>query len=188
MITTPLRILLVEDSENDISLIKKNINKIVETAEFEVVDNLSGCQKKLLNFVPDVVISDYNLPSCDGFEILELTRSIDPEMPFIFLTGTIEDENLAAHTFLARASGFILKKHIHSLDEKLKPLLKKVVYNMVVHDDLREQIRKNKIAVNQIYNYLDNLHNDNEEQQGNIDTLKKNIEDYKSGKEDAEKS
>ncbi|MGM0933302.1 MAG: hypothetical protein ACQEWD_07645 [Bacteroidota bacterium] len=47
---------------------------------------------------------------------------------------------------------------------------------MVTNDDLRERIRKNKIAVNQIYNYLDNLRNDNEEQHGNIDKIRKNIE------------
>lgn len=188
MIIIPLRILLVEDSQTDISLIKEHINKIVENTEFQVVDNLSGCENRLLNFVPDVVISDYNLPNCDGFEILELTRSIDPEMPFIFITGTIEDEDLAANTILARATGFILKKHMHSLDEKLKPLLKKIVYNMVAHDDLRERIRKNKIAVNQIYNYLDELHDDNEEQQGSIDKIKKDIENYKSGQDDANNS
>lgn len=188
MIIIPIRILLVEDNKTDISLIKKNINRIVENTEFQVVDNLSDCENKLLNFVPDVVISDYNLPSCDGFEILELTRSIDPEMPFIFITGTIEDEDLAANTILARATGFILKKHMHCLEEKLKPLLKKIVYNMVTNDDLRERIRKNKIAVNQIYNYLDELHEDNEEQQGNIDKIRKEIENYKSGKDDANHS
>ncbi|HSP11856.1 MAG TPA: response regulator [Salegentibacter sp.] len=188
MITIPLRILLVEDSETDVSLIKRNINKIVENTEFEVVENLSGCENKLLNFIPDLVISAYNLPSCDGFEILELTRSINPEMPFIFITGTIEDEDLAANTILGGATGFILKKHMHCLDEKLKPLLKKIVYNIVGHDDFRERIRKNKIAVNQIYNYLDELHDDNEEQRGNIDKIRKDIENYKSGGDDANNS
>ena len=188
MITVPLRILLVEDIETDATLIKRHINKIVEDTQFEVVDNLSDCEQKLLNFIPDVVISDYNLPSCDGLEVLELTRSIDPEMPFIFITGTIEDEDLAAHTILAKATGFILKKHMHNLDEKLKPLLKKIVYNMVTDEDLRERIRKNKIAVNQIYNYLDELHDDNREQQGNIDKIRKEIENYKSRKDDAGKA
>lgn len=59
---------------------------------------------------------------------------------------------------------------------------------MVAHDDFRERIRKNKIAVNQIYNYLDELHDDNEEQQGNIDKIRKDIENYKSGKENADNS
>lgn len=179
MINTSLRILLVEDFEADVVLIKRQINKIVNNPVIEVVDNLKGCTEKLMNFVPDVVISDYNLPTCDGMQVLELVKSIDKSVPFIFLTGTINDEELAAHTILAGASGYILKKHMNNLDEKLKPLLNKVVINMVTRDELREQIRKNKIAVNQIYSYLDSLKSDNTEQQENISKIKKSIDQFK---------
>jgi hypothetical protein len=106
---------------------------------------------------------------------LELTRSIDENLPLIFITGTLEDEELAANTILSGASGFILKKHMNELSEKLRPLLKKVVYNMVAHDELRERIRRNKIAVNQIYRYLDNMHTDNKEQRENIEKIRSNI-------------
>lgn len=188
MISIPLRILLINSQASDIELIKEQVCKIVEKPHFEVVDDLAGCENKLLYFVPDVVISDYILPNCDGFEIMELVNSKVPEMPLIFITGAIESEELASHTILAGATGFILKKHMHCLDEKLKPLLKKIVYNIVAHDELRERIRKNKIAVNQIYNYLDELHSDNEEQQDNIEKLRKDIENYKSGNDDARKT
>lgn len=150
---------------------------------FEVVEDLAACENKLLNFIPDVVISDYNLPSCDGFEIMQLVNSTVPDMPLIFITGAIEDEELASHTILARAIGFIPKKHMASLDEKLKPLLKKVVYNMVLHDDLRERIRKNKIAVNQIYSYLDTIQVDNEKQQEDIKKIREDIGKFNSGLE-----
>lgn len=59
---------------------------------------------------------------------------------------------------------------------------------MVPHGDLRERIRKNKIAVNQIYNYLDSLQDDNEAQQENIKKIRQNIIDSKSGKDDARKA
>lgn len=112
-------------------------------------------------------------------EVLELTQSIDSTVPFIFLTGTINDEELAAHTILAGASGYILKKHMDVLDEKLKPIFKKVVFNRVSKKDVREQIRKNKIAVNQIYNYLDSLKADNTEQKNNIGKIRESIEQFK---------
>lgn len=184
MIKTSLRILLVEDFEVDVVLIKRQLSQMVEDPVIEVVDDLAGCREKLINFVPDVVISDYNLPTCTGMEILELTRSIDESLPFIFLTGTINDEELAAHTILAGASGYILKKHINQLEHKLEPLLKKVVLNMVAKDELRDQIRKNKIAVNQIYSYLDSLKTDNEEQRENISKIRKSINDFKTEKDD----
>ena len=175
MIKTPLRILLVEDQDTDVVLIKRQIKKVVEKPEIEVVQDLENCRERLLNFVPDVVLSDYNLPTCNGLDVLELTQTIDDNIPLIFITGTLEDEELAANTILSGASGFILKKHMDVLGEKLKPFLKKVVYNMVAHEELRERIRRNKIAVNQIYKYLDNMHTDNKEQRENIAKIRSNI-------------
>ncbi len=186
MITTPLRILLVEDSETDVVLTKRKIEKIVENPEIEVVDNLDDCNYKLLNFIPDIIFSDFNLPTCNGMDVLELAQSVDPSVPFIFLTGTINDEELAAHTILAGASGYILKKHMDVLDEKLKPIFKKVVFNMVAKKDIREQIRKNKIAVNQIHNYLDSLKADNAEQKDNIGKIRESIRKFKFKEDDHE--
>lgn len=175
MITTPLRILLVEDTESDVLLTKRHLNRIVNHPIIEVVEDLTACRDRMINFVPDVVISDYNLPTCNGLEVLQLVRTIDEAVPFIFLTGTIEDEELAANTILAGASGYILKKHMNNLDEKLMPLLKTVVLNMVTKEEVRERLRQNKIAVNQVYAYLDSLKTENNEQRENIDKVKDTI-------------
>jgi len=178
MITIPLRILLVEDNQTDADLTIFFIQKIVETSQIKVVDNLDDVNRELLDFVPDVVISDYNLPTCNGLEVLELTRSMEESMPFIFLTGAIENEELAANTILAGASGFILKGNMENLDQKLKPLLKKVVFSMGEREEIREKIRRNKIVVNQIYNYLDKINLDNEEQKENIEKIKSNMKQF----------
>ncbi|MFD2518392.1 response regulator [Salinimicrobium flavum] len=184
MINVPLRILLVEDNEADILITKRALAELVEAPDIEEVQDLSSCRDKMINFVPDVVISDYNLPTCTGLEILDLVREIDPTTPFIFLTGTLQDEELAANTILSGASGFILKKHMNVLGEKLKPLLKKVVFNLNTKADLREQIRKNRISVNQINDYLDNLDSDNKEQRENITRIKTSLRKFNLGNED----
>lgn len=184
MITTPLRILLVEDSEADVFLTKRTIKKIVETPEIEVVEDLIGCRERMINFVPDVVISDYNLPTCNGLEVLQLVQEVNDTVPFIFLTGTINDEELAANTILAGAWGYILKKNMDELEERLSPLLKKVVFNITSKDKLREHLRQNRIAVNQIYDYLDNLNSDNHEQRENIDKIKNNLSMFNLGDDD----
>ncbi|SDS77161.1 Response regulator receiver domain-containing protein [Gillisia sp. Hel1_33_143] len=176
MIKTSLRILLVEDFKTDAELIEYNIRKIVEKPEIRLTDNLDQVSDYLRTFVPDVILSDYNLPACSGLDVLKLAKSIDDSIPFIFITGTIDDDEMAANTILSGASGFILKKHMNTLDEKLRPLLKQVVFNMVQKEELRENIRKNKIAVNQIYQYLDNINADNEEQRKNISKIKANID------------
>lgn len=186
MITTPLRILLVEDNEADVILTRRTIRKIVEKPEIWVVDNLASCKERMVNFVPDVVISDYNLPTCTGLEVLQLVQSIDGSVPFIFLTGTVNDEELAANTILAGAWGYILKKHMDDLEQRLKPLLKKVVFNITAKDDLRERLRENRIAVNQIYDYLDSLKSDNEEQKENIKKIRSNLSKFDLGDDDRE--
>ena len=107
MIKTALKILLVEDYEIDADLITMQIHKIVENPEIKVVDNVEDCNNKLHNFVPDVVISDYNLPTCTGLDILKLVKKFDENLAFIFVTGTIDDDELAANTILSGASGFI---------------------------------------------------------------------------------
>lgn len=186
MITTPLRILLVEDNETDVILTKRTIGKIVKTPEIAVVEDLSDCRSKMVNFIPDVVISDYNLPTCTGLDILQLVQEIDSTVPFIFLTGTVNDEELAANTILAGAWGYILKKHMDDLEERLRPLLKKVVFNITAKHELRERLRQNKIAVNQIYDYLDSLKNDNREQKENISKIKENLSRFNLGEDDRE--
>lgn len=188
MIKTPLRILLVEDVKTDIGLIKRHIAKIVQDPQIEVVEALPDFQQKLLHFIPDVVISDYNLPNCTGLEILEVSRTVDETIPFIFLTGTIDDEALAANTILAGVTGFVLKKDMKVLDEKLKPLFKKVVYNMVPNEELRERIRQNKKAVNHIYSYLDNLNENNTEHIAKLNKIRKKIENSDLEEDDAYKT
>jgi response regulator RpfG family c-di-GMP phosphodiesterase len=186
MITTPLRILLIEDNEADVILTKRTIKKIVQKPEIAVVEDLTACRERMVNFVPDVVISDYNLPSCTGLDVLQLVQEIDGSVPFIFLTGTVNDEELAANTILAGAWGYILKKHMNDLEERLRPLLKKVVFNLSAKDDLRERLRENRIAVNQIYDYLDNLNTDNREQKENIIRIKENLSKFDLGDEDGD--
>ncbi len=186
MINTSLRILLVEDQETDAALIKRQINKIINYPQIEVTDNIEECREHLINFAPDVVLSDYNLPTCTGLDVMETVKEYDENIAFIFITGTINDEELAANTILNGASGYILKKHMNNLGEKLEPLLKKVVVNMVARDDLREKIRNNKITVNQIYDYLAKMNEDNVEHKENIEKIKKAINQFKIDDEDVE--
>lgn len=184
MITVPLRILLVEDNKTDVDLTTCHIQKIVEFPEIRTVENLEDFDKELMNFVPDVIISDYNLPTCTGLEVLEHARMIEEAIPFIFLTGAIEDEELAANTILAGANGFILKKHMNHLNEKLRPLLKKIVFHMGEREEIRDKIRRNKVVVNQIYNYLDKINLDNAEQRENIAKIKLNMKQIDLEKDD----
>ncbi len=182
MIKIPLRIVLVEDYQIDADLITRHIKKVVTNPTIKVTDNLADFKELLTSFVPDIVLSDYNLPTCTGLDILEYTKENDNNLPFIFITGTLEDEELAANTILSGADGFILKKHLPNLHEKIRPLFKKFVFNMNKQEALREQIRRNKMTVNRINRYLDNLRSDSTEQQENLQKIRENIDSLQDDK------
>jgi len=184
MIKTPLRILLVEDHKTDAELISYHLSQLVETLEIKVVDNSEAFFDVLQGFIPDLIISDYNLPTCTGLDILKITKEYDPNLPFIFVTGTIEDDELAANTILSGASGFILKKNMHSLQDKMRPLLKRVIFNMNERTHMRESIRNNKIVVNQIYRYLNNINVENDDQKRSLIDIKKSMDELNFGEND----
>ena len=56
---------------------------------------------------PDIIISDYQLPSYTGMDVLEYAQKKSPMTAFIF--STIQDEEIAANTILNGASVYILK-------------------------------------------------------------------------------
>ncbi|MDT0677503.1 response regulator [Autumnicola musiva] len=176
MIKTALRILLVEDVKTDAELLEYHIRKIVEKPEIKLADNLDDIATLLHSFAPDIILSDYNLPTCNGLDVLKLAKEYDNTIPFIFVTGTIDNDELAANTILSGATGFVLKKHMKDMSEKLAPLFKQVVFNMIEKEELREKIRKNRISINQIYKYLDEINTDNEEQRLNVTRIKQNID------------
>lgn len=180
MINIPFRILLVEDNKDDVLLTRQTLHKLIQDPQIKVVEDLSACRNELINFIPDLVISEYNLPTCTGLEILELVTEKDPNLPVIFLTATVQDEDLAANTVLAGATGFILKKDMNILEKKLMPLLKKVVFMSGGKKEVREKLLQNKIAVNQIYDYLDTLQADNKEQRESLKKLKNSIKDQEN--------
>ncbi|MFV8224337.1 response regulator [Christiangramia aquimixticola] len=185
MINKKLNILLVEDNQSDIYLIKRQISKIVKEPVIKTTDNLLDCKELLVSFAPDVVLSDYNLPTCTGLDILNLVKEFDETIAFIFITGTIHDEELAAHTILNGASGYILKKHMNYLYEKLEPLLKKVVFNLISKDELREKIRDNKITVNKIHSFLEKMNADDKEQRQNIEKIREAISRFNVSEDNA---
>jgi len=110
----PLRILFVEDVPTDAELAQKQLQSekfhftslVVETRE----DFLAALQE----FCPDLVISDYAMPHFDGMQALELTLQHDPLLPFIVLTGSMNEET-AVQCMKAGATDYVIKEHVERL-------------------------------------------------------------------------
>lgn len=109
-----VRILLLEDQESDAILAKREIKKIITNYELEWVDNRDDFTKALKTFDPNIIISDFRLPTFDGLSALKIRQQLKPEIPFIMFTGSI-NEDTAVDCMKAGASDYIIKEHLKRL-------------------------------------------------------------------------
>ena len=110
----PIRILLVEDLPTDVELALREIKKENIDFTYKVVDTEPGFKKTLEEFVPDIIVSDYSMPSFDGMKALKITREKDSIIPFIVLTGSMNEETAVA-CMKAGANDYVLKEKIMRL-------------------------------------------------------------------------
>lgn len=88
---TKLNILILEDVEEDAELALYELNRAGFLYEYHRVDNLKDFKFKLFDFLPHVVLSDYNLPACSAIDAFNLVKEIN--LPFIIVSGIIGEEN-----------------------------------------------------------------------------------------------
>ncbi|PRP67649.1 response regulator [Nonlabens agnitus] len=127
MIKEPLKILIVEDSITDVALLQRQIKKCVQDPEIVVSDKIIQTRHAVKTFIPDVVFTDFQLVGFTGMEVIENVQEIYPNIPIIVVTGTLNDEELAAKTVLGGASGFLLKSNMSKLHERLEPMLTRIL-------------------------------------------------------------
>lgn len=91
-----LRILLVEDSPEDAELMSEQMLDAGLEATFERVESADDLRHALARFQPDIVLSDLSMPGFSGDDALRIVRDALPEVPFIFVSGTMGEENAVA--------------------------------------------------------------------------------------------
>jgi PAS domain S-box-containing protein len=109
--TAPLlQLLIVEDDENDVILLQKELRSGGLQFESRVVDSQPAFVRALDEFNPDLIIADFRLPRFDALTALELTQSRSRKIPFIVFTGAL-DEETALLCLKLGAWDCILKQH-----------------------------------------------------------------------------
>jgi PAS domain S-box-containing protein len=106
--TRSLRILVVEDSENDTRLIVREIQHGGYEVEFERVETRPAMQDLLTKRDWDVIVSDYSMPRFSAMAALETLKASGRDLPFIIVSGTIHEET-AITALKAGAHDFLLK-------------------------------------------------------------------------------
>ncbi len=119
-----IKILFVEDIPEDLELAKRKIKDNGIRFEPYLAQNEAEFLQGLYEFKPDIIISDYLLPEFDGMRALEYSLTYDNTVPFIILTGFINEE-IAVDSIKAGATDYVLKERINRLPIAIKEAIKK---------------------------------------------------------------
>jgi diguanylate cyclase (GGDEF)-like protein/PAS domain S-box-containing protein len=141
----PLNALIVEDSEDDTLLLVEHMEAAGFQTHWKRVDNERDMNAALAETRWEVVFSDYTMPRFTGDKALEITRRHDPDLPFIFVSGTIGEEAAVA-AMRAGAQDYVMK---HNLP-RLPPTVRRELEDARVRRERRRaeaELRKLSLAV-----------------------------------------
>ncbi len=119
-----LRILILEDVLADATLIQYELRKAGIAFISERVETREDFLKGIQDFVPNLILADFALPSFDGLSALAIAREQCPEVPFIFVTGSLSEE-IAVECMKSGAADYVLKDHLVRIGAAVKGALEK---------------------------------------------------------------
>jgi len=142
-----LRILCVEDSENDVELLLRELRKGGFVPEYARVDNEIDMRAELSGTAWDIVVSDYSLPNFDGISALNALKQCRKDVPFIIVSANIGEE-IAVMAMKAGAHDYIMKDNLARLVPAIERELKEVKIR-VQHQNSENEMRKLTGAIEQ---------------------------------------
>jgi PAS domain S-box-containing protein len=110
----PIGVLLLEDDPNDAGLIEARLEADHFICRITCVQSRTEFLAALENAEFDLILSDYKLPSFDGLSALNLALSVRPDLPFIFVSGTLGEE-AAIEALKVGATDYVLKTRLSRL-------------------------------------------------------------------------
>jgi PAS domain S-box-containing protein len=120
-----LRILLLEDNALDADLIARELTAANLRFTLQRVWTEADFRSALCRHSCDLVLADYSLPMFDGMEALRIARAERPDLPFVFVSGSLGEE-LAIETLLLGATDYVLKHHLCRLVPAVRRAMREV--------------------------------------------------------------
>lgn len=106
-----LNILILEDVDTDAELVERELSKADIQFSSKRVETKEDFLKELKDLAPDLILSDYTLPSIDGVSALKIAQEKCPDVPFIFVTGSLGEER-AIEALKSGATDYVLKERL----------------------------------------------------------------------------
>jgi DNA-binding response OmpR family regulator len=115
LMKTNLRILLLEDSHLDAELIERELTRDGFSFSLARIETEVELRRELDTTPPDLVLSDHGLPTFDGFKALEIVRKLRPQLPFIFVSGS-NDQQMVFDMYEQGATDYVYKRDLKDLE------------------------------------------------------------------------
>ncbi len=144
------RILVLEDVPVDAELVVRTLRR--EGLEFEWVrvETAEAFRAALDEFAPDAVIADYTLPHWDGMSALKVVRAERPDLPFVVVTGSLNEET-AADCIKQGADDYVLKERLQRLPHALRAAAERRA-TAAAHRRAEEELRLRRSALEAVAN------------------------------------
>src|ERR1700722_2343913 len=119
----PLRVLILEDKQQDVELCFLEVQKAGFELHADVVDTEEAFTEKLRSHVYDLILSDYGIPAWSGMEAFRLLQQSGKSIPFILVTGSLGEE-AAVDLIKEGITDYILKDRLTRLPSAIHRALK----------------------------------------------------------------
>lgn len=158
-----LRILSLEDLEDDFHLISRELKKSGLDFIAKRVDTKEEFNLALQEFHADVILCDHSLPQFNSTEALHIFHQCNMQIPFILVTGAVSEE-FAVSSLKHGADDYVLKSNLARLPNVIDNALKqkeseraKIEAAQVLSKQNQELIKINKELDSFVYSVSHNL-------------------------------
>jgi signal transduction histidine kinase len=141
----PLRVLIVEDSEEDALLMVRELERGGYDPTFERVETAEKMKEALCTKTWDLVLADYSLPHFSGLEALEVLKASGLDLPFIIVSGAI-GEDVAVQAMKAGAHDYLMKDKL----KRLVPAIEQELREAGVRRKLKESDKDLRTTTEQL--------------------------------------
>ena len=131
---TPLRVLIIEDSEDDTLLITHELKRGGYDPKYERVETAGAMNDALNQQEWDIVISDHSMPHFNSFNALDVLKKRGLDLPFFLVSGSI-DEEMAVSAMKAGVHDYIMKGNL----KRLIPAIARELRDAVVRQDRKRK-------------------------------------------------
>jgi two-component system sensor histidine kinase UhpB len=118
------RILILEHDINDVDLILYELKKSGIPHEVEFASTKMSYELAVLQFCPNVILSDFSLPAFDGMSAFQYRQKMAPDIPFIFVSG-FPGEDTFTELLKHGLTDYVMKDKLFMLTFKLLRVLRK---------------------------------------------------------------